>query len=352
MKASRVIVGGFSRWLDSVAGAAVAWHARLAPRHVVKLVEDERGELVPGSNQDSGPAGNGIGSVEGQIMNDRPSSLAAIVPGSHVEVTLEPRRFLFQPLELPGRATEFLDGVVRAQIDRLTPWRAGEAAFGWSNPVEIAAGRIMVTIAAAPLASLMSTVQAIVDHGAHSVAAFTVLPDQAEAVPIKVLEQSTRDELKTGRIRQKLLRSLIAGGLAAGAAIVGTALIAANLEVQQEELARQIASVRSGATVRDGAMGSAAAAQQRKHESPSSVLILETLSRILPDHTYVTELRIDGNRLWLTGVTQDAPSLIQLLEQSAGFARASFSAPTTRSPSDPGERFQIEILILPSASHP
>src|SRR5712692_6628649 len=159
MKASRTVVEGFSRWLDSVAGTVVAWNEGLAARRVVKLVEGERGALILGSDQDLGLAGNRIGSVEGQIMDDGPSSMAAIVHGSHVELTLQPRRFLFQPLELPGRATEFLDGVVRAQIDRLTPWRAGEAAFGWSNPVKIEAGGMMVTIAGAPLASLMPAVQ-------------------------------------------------------------------------------------------------------------------------------------------------------------------------------------------------
>jgi general secretion pathway protein L len=88
------------------------------------------------------------------------------------------------------------------------------------------------------------------------------------------------------------------------------------------------------------------ALMRRKHEGPSSLLVLEALSKALPDHTYVTELRVEDNKLRLTGVTRDAPSLIGLIEQS-GFTRASFFAPTTRSPGEPGERFHIEAIIGP-----
>src|SRR5205085_12447690 len=96
-----------------------------------------------------------------------------------------------------------------------------------------------------------------------------------------------------------------------------------------------------------GAAGAERALERRKHQSPIAVMVLEALSQILPDHTYVTELRIEGDKLRVIGLTRDAPSLIGLMEQSSQFTRATFFAPTTRSPHEPGERFHIEARIEP-----
>jgi len=335
------VAEGFSCWIDTVAGVAATWRGRLGSRRVVLLTEVEKSEFtLCDGHQYSGAREERIKLAPGGIVGPPADDLTSIFFGSHVELVLRPERFVSQPLHLPGRANEFLDGVVRAQIDRLTPWNASEAAFGWSDPVETVAGRIEVTVVAAPLASVAACAQAIIGLGAQSVSVFTDMAGPgAHNVRIKVFEQEACGEI--GKIRRALLYTFFGAAIAAAAAMASAAAINANLDAQAEELSRKIASahVAPGSVPR-----SIAAAQHYKHDAPSSILILEKLSRILPDHTYVTEFQVDGNKVKLVGVTRDAPSLIALLEQS-GFARASFFAPTTRSPAEPGERFNIEALV-------
>ena len=90
-----------------------------------------------------------------------PASLAAVVRGSRVEIVLQPKRFLFRPLELPARAADFIEGIVRAQIDRLTPWSASEAVFGCTAPSASGGESITTTIAATTRKAVTGYVQAL-----------------------------------------------------------------------------------------------------------------------------------------------------------------------------------------------
>src|SRR5262249_51423739 len=74
--------------------------------------------------------------------------------GSRVDVVLRSDHVLFRPVEFPTKAMDFLDGMVRSQVDRLTPWTANEAAFGWSPPATVANERIELMLAATSKAKI------------------------------------------------------------------------------------------------------------------------------------------------------------------------------------------------------
>jgi general secretion pathway protein L len=146
-----------------------------------------------------------------------------------------------------------------------------------------------------------------------------------------------------------LLVVIVAAGLLAAVTTTAAVVVGGYFDGQRDELSQRVAGLRSALrTGRDSTSGAPAAQralEQRKHAAPSSVVVLEALSTILPDDTYVTEFRIDGSKLQITGVSRNAASLIQLIEQSPHFTRATFFAPTTRSPGDRGEQFHIEAAI-------
>ena len=260
---------------------------------------------------------------------------------------LQPTRFLFRPLELPARAADFLEGIVRAQIDRLTPWSASEAVFGCSAPAESGADSITTVIAATTRKVAMSYVQAV--SGFHP-AAVAVCTDVAErnAGRVKVFEQKARGHLDAARLSRAL-------SIVLGVAAWPRCCRRRRQPISRTTWARRRASWRGRfrSVARPFAPAMTATARRSARWSgantrcPPACIVLDALSQVLPDNTYVTELHLAGNKLQIAGITRDAPSLIPLIEQSQHFARATFYAPTTRSASDPGERFHIEARIEP-----
>src|SRR5436190_18763672 len=145
-------------WTGSVAAAVIAGLDRIVSPRVVRLVEgDDGGFAVEAVGKaESIPAR--IGFSYGALSAP---NLAALFRGSRVEIVLQPKRFLFRPLELPARAADFLEGIVRSQIDRLTPWSASEAVFGCSAPVADGAESITTMIAATTRKTAIGFVQAL-----------------------------------------------------------------------------------------------------------------------------------------------------------------------------------------------
>src|SRR5262249_61719244 len=118
MKAASAIVESLSRWIDSIAGTIAGLLERLASPRVIRLVESGAGTFML-EQGDKAPAAGAPGDLvciaEDGRLSPISESLAAAVTGSRVELLLDPSRLLFRPLELPARACEFLDGIVRSQ---------------------------------------------------------------------------------------------------------------------------------------------------------------------------------------------------------------------------------------------
>jgi general secretion pathway protein L len=351
-KSLRQFLEGCSRWITCVATTLVAMRAWFVSSRLVELVEGIGGEFsvrTAGKDSRSRSEAGSIRIADGKIVGAPAAGLAEKLKASRVEIVLQPDRFMFRPLELPRRAGEFLDGIVRAQIDRLTPWSADEAAYGWSPPADAGNDRIVVTVAATARGLVSPLVEAVAGLGADSIVVSTLAPSSgADAAAIKVFEHAAKGALEVHRVRRALVAVLLAAGLLAGTAGTADVFVGNDLEARQIDVTRRIATqrlaMRAGDATRDSVL---TALERRKHETPSSVIVLEALSQILPDHTYVTELRITGDKMQVVGVTRDAPSLVRLIEQSGHFTRATFFAPTTRSPTENGERFHIEAHIEP-----
>src|SRR5258708_11800217 len=241
MKLLQTIGAILNAWTGSVAAAIIAAFDRVVSPRVVRLIEDDRGDFVVETAAKSENVPARIAFADGTLSAP---NLAPMFRGSRVEIVLQPKRFLFRPLELPARAADFLDGIVRAQIDRLTPWSASEAVFGCSAPVESGTESITTVIAATTRKVALVYVQAVSHFPPAPLAVCTDVAGR-NAGRVKVFEQKARGHLDAARLSRALL---IALGIAAAAALLSATAatyIGNDLGTQEGELALQISKWRA-----------------------------------------------------------------------------------------------------------
>ncbi len=339
----------FRRGIDDAALAfAAAFGAVRRPRRIT-LAEQPEGEFLL-CEQSKAAAPERLRFEDGDWIDAGAKSATARLAGAQIELLLASRRFLFRDLELPRRAGEFLDGVVRAQIDRLTPWKPQEAVFGWSDPVELSQDRISVTVAATPRASIAEMLDAL--EAAHVKSLIVATPldgEPAGARQINVVAERGGSARQLRRWRPILVGALAVAAFAAVASGAAAVFLGGDLDVQADALQRQIAVRRAAlANGRGSASDKAVAAlNARKRATPAGVLVLEALSRTLPDSAYLTQFHLEGGKVEIAGLAEDPPQLIRAIEQSTYFKHAAFNAPTTKTANERGERFHIEALAEP-----
>lgn len=342
----------FGVWIAAATAAVHAVMARIVPQRRIELTEGEAGRFT--ARVASARKGPALAPFTFELEQGRPqpalsAEWQAALRRSRIEIIMRPDHVLFRAIDFPRQAADFLEGMVRAQIDRLTPWVASEALFGTTAPVPIANERIALTLAATSRQKIQPLLALAADCGAASVTGLVEAPDaEPAAAPIKLFDRTLGGAAGGALDVARLLRiTLLGAGLAAAASLLLSAYLGSEYAAEQQELQQKISQRRTALRMNRSDGTAETLLAKRKQSSPSSVMVLEAISHALPDTTYVTELRVEGDKMQVVGLTQDAPSLIKLIEQSPQFTRATFFAPTTRGQNDPGERFHIEAHITP-----
>ncbi|MGJ5181203.1 PilN domain-containing protein [Bradyrhizobium oligotrophicum] len=349
MKLTEMLERGLTAWTATVATAieAVAdWQLR-RPRVRVSYDRPDHIALTMQPPPQGRPA---LSQTSMNLANGGAGALPAewlkALRGCTLEVHLTAEMVLVRPLDFPRQAEPFLEGMIRTQIGRFTPWTLDQAVYGFSAPRAAAPDRITLTLVATRRASTEPLLAFAADVGAATIA-ISADDGSPDAAPVQIYKASLRSAFAGGRDLGHVLKlGWLSVAAATAVLLVATTLTGALMDGELEDAQAQVTRLR--AALRP-AIGAASAADgllaKRKQTSPASVMVLDTLSKILPDDTYVTELHVENDRLQISGVTQDAPALIRLIEQSPQFSRATFYAPTTRSPGEAGERFHVEARI-------
>jgi general secretion pathway protein L len=346
-----VIIAVLKRWIEVLAKLVLAWREHRRSQRTL-MISEENGALLV---RQSGADGRDAERKPKVLSAATAKRVARSARGRFVILALSADKIVTRHLNVPAQAREFLAGIVRNQIERLSPWPAGEVMYGFDASAEESASldiqvlmssRATIDGARATLATAGLEVDRIVarrpDADATTTSEPVTLWSRITDAPQEDLATATR---------------LIGAGIAASVAwavilSIFTLTMASSIRSEDEELAaraktlqRQLQAGRTPAS-----MASLPAPQRAwlsKETSASSVIVLEALSRALPDSAHLAEIRLDGTTLRIIGNADDAPALLAPLEQSGHLSNVHFFAPTTRGPDGRQFRFHIEAHVEP-----
>jgi general secretion pathway protein L len=267
---------------------------------------------------------------------------------------LPPEQVLRRTLALPLAVEENLRQALAFELDRYTPFRAEQVYFDFRVLGRDADRKsLSVELAAVP--------RSTVDQGVARAATLGLTVDGA------VL---TDDVVQHGGDCRNFLPALVQGhqpsvrlrwraGMAALAMLLLVALLAipvwqkyAAATALLEPLAQAKAAAQKSDALRDRLSKLVEEhnfLHDKKWDTPSALLVLEELSKLLPDDTFVVQLIFDGKTVEIQGDTASSTSLVEMLEASPLFKDVSFKSQLTKMPGTRNDRFHLSATLKAAA---
>ncbi|MCB1739414.1 MAG: PilN domain-containing protein [Gammaproteobacteria bacterium] len=275
---------------------------------------------------------------------------------TQVEVVLPRDKALVRRMKLPLAAEENLQQVVGFEMERQTPFRAGDVYFDY-DLVERDHRSKTLTL------NLRVATRALVDRviaglGGWQLGSWSdprpapsaqTRDDQTHGVPLQ-FRPAAFSEPKTGR----LVLAMTVINLLLLAVLVGVPWMDKQRQLQalETELRKAQLEAAEAIAVRDAVEAKRDAVNlliRLKGAAPSSVAILDELSQRLPDSTWLHRLELSNGKAELQGTSDTATALIALLDASQMLRGVQFSSPVTREAATGRERFHVAAnVVLPA----
>ena len=278
--------------------------------------------------------------LAGRVRNNRaPGSLGLRLPYGGCFV----RR-----LELPSVARRDFGRLLAMDLERSTPFKTKDVLTAFDiDGAPAVKGLLKVRhliVKRQPIDDLKSKIEGL---GLTVTRVDCWQEDGASVVPANFLaSQATPAPARTG---------IAAAGLALTACALAASALYLYVDRHEQallSLQAQTAKLKAKAQVQKDALAKTQAAfaeianfQKLRAEMVSRVVILEELTRILPETAWVTDAKFDGGTVDISGLAVSAAALVPILERSKVFVDATSTASLTFDPREERERFAIRARI-------
>jgi len=269
---------------------------------------------------------------------------------ANVILRLTGQEAICRELALPAAAKENLHQVVAYELDRYTPFKAEQVYFA-VKPIAGAGEQGQIK------AMLVLTTREVLDGLYEDIKAMGMSPLFADyqGAANRLDRLDGVYNLLPEWLRQKTAKTpqLIHSALMASVILLAAAVLAApvwfeyqTVNALQEKIkviekdAKKIKALQSEI---DTVIDETQKLIDEKNATPMVVEMLNTLSTIIKDDTWLAYLQYSENHLQIQGESPAASTLIGILEASELFTKARFVSPVTQNNISKLERFQITV---------
>jgi general secretion pathway protein L len=305
-------------------------------KHQAGGASDELGRIERGGKRGAGEAPV-RDTVHAVLHGLRPEK-------TRCEVRIDEGLRLQKTVSLPLAAEENLRQVLAFEMERHTPFHAEDVYFDHRVSERDAKNRKLEV-------DLLVVQKPTVDE------ALSVLDDwDLEPAPkgrigddgaLTFLPRVYRAPAATGVNRILLVLNLVALSLAALIPIY-------HQERYLEDLRTRVDAARAAAMVSvqvqdriDALQQQAAVLAGAKSDQPGTVELVEELTRLMPDGTWLNRLEIRDGEVRVQGLSGTASALVGVVESSQLFRDARFGSPITRDARTGQERFNVSAKLAP-----
>ena len=258
-------------------------------------------------------------------------------------------RVLARRITLPAAAEENLREVLGFEMDLHTPFEASEVYYDYT-----VVGRdsnrqqLTVDLVYAPRDAVDTLVDDTSTLGMKTDIVTCRRRDNANLQSVNLLPQEKR---RAKRFDVKRLNLALTAMLAVLiVAAITIPIVQKNRAIEAVEAQVQAAAIeaRQGAELRQDLEKMAEASQFLVKKKASDVMIVELvdeISRILPDHTWIARLDLSGSELQIQGQSGSSSSLIRIIESSPWFEDVRFASPVVQIAGTDNDRVHIVATV-------
>ena len=263
-----------------------------------------------------------------------------------VSIVIEPERYLkrhLSPMRLPRRR---MRAMAALDLEAATPFEAPDVLLIYAQYNEKTPESAYYIVKKSQISPLLAELK----KSGFLVGDVLILDDEHTVVP----DAESFRQIILPPLGTTLVHRLIASGGAL--ALLGLVLTVGHVHwrysIAEMELdgsiaaaESEVAKVRSMITARNSKIAQIAAVRDEKRDAVPMVSVLEEMSHVIPDSTWLTDIEVGGETVTFTGLSASAAALISVLEASPLFRSPTFYAPIVRASNQEGERFTINMEI-------